>query len=118
MRGIYFLTLKIMSKKLFALFFCMLLLTGCMENKVTPEEEDDVTPPTAEDVTVPAVTGDEAVAPETTTTDTTVPSVPSVPAPTDVVPPTDGTPVPPTGAEVTPPVVPETPPTTETPPVQ
>ena len=64
-----------MSKKLFVLLFCTLVLTGCMENKMTPEEENK-TEPTAEE-TAPAVTQPEeteATTPvtEDTTADTAV----------------------------------------------
>ena len=91
-----------MFKRLLALFFCMLLLTGCMENTLTPTEETQ--PTSTEDVNVPAETGNEAVAPEATT-------------PTETTEPTTTEPTTPTTTEPTQPTGTETPaPTEETPP--
>ena len=82
---LFFNSNKIMSKKLFALFFCMLLLTGCMENKVAPEDQNGN--PTATDQNAvtnptPAPTDVNAPAPTPAPSDMNAP-VPT-PAPSDM----------------------------------
>ena len=69
-----------MSKKIFALFFFMLLQTGCAENKLAPTEENQATSPTTEDVTPPTT----PPAPDTTAPAPTPAPDTSVPAPAPV----------------------------------